>query len=78
MMQHDAKTLFPKKPLMPTTMKLKPYSRKVIVPAGVMKCKVNMNKQTQILDMYVVEKGSKPLFGDLIVGHKPPRTKTPQ
>ena len=59
----DFERMYPRKNLLPTSLTLKTYSGEVIEPCGLMKCKVELNGQTKVLDLYVVNNDNKPLFG---------------
>ncbi|XP_052791854.1 uncharacterized protein K02A2.6-like [Mya arenaria] len=61
--KRDFQKLFPNKRLLPTKLVLKTYSGEQINPCGIMKCKVTLNEQAEVLDLYVVENENRPLFG---------------
>ncbi|XP_060607830.1 uncharacterized protein K02A2.6-like [Ruditapes philippinarum] len=61
--KEDCFRLWPSAELEKTDIQLKTYSGEVLKPVGCMKCTVEQNWQCEMLNLYVVEHGSRPLFG---------------
>ena len=62
--KHDYTRLFPNQPLSKTSVVLqKTYSGEKIIPAGVLRVKVDHENQKKYLDLYVVTTEGPPLFG---------------
>lgn len=59
----DYETLFAKTKLKPTSVLLKTYTGEKVVPVGVQSVQVEYNGQKEVLDLYVLERGSAPLWG---------------
>ena len=61
--KHDYTRIFPNHPLSKTSVVLKTYSDEKIIPAGVLRVKVEHQNQKKNLDLYVVTTEGPPLFG---------------
>ena len=59
----DYDSFFRKLTLKPTSILLKTYTGEKVVPIGVLSVQVEHNKQVDVLDLYVLEKGGAPLWG---------------
>ena len=59
----DYDSFFRKLTLKPTSILLKTYTGEKVVPIGVLSVQVEHNKQVDVLDLSVLEKGGAPLWG---------------
>lgn len=58
----DFSKLWPGRKLDDTTLKLRTYSGEQIVPEGKLRCKVQINGQSEYVELYIVKNGGRPLF----------------
>ncbi|XP_053391713.1 uncharacterized protein K02A2.6-like [Mercenaria mercenaria] len=59
----DFAKLWPNAKLQKTSLKLQSYTGEIIRPLGVISVKVELNGQSEDLNLYVVEKGNRPILG---------------
>lgn len=63
MSKSDCEKWWPNCELEKTKLVLKTYSGEHLVPVGVLRCQVQINSQSENLNLYVVENDNRPLFG---------------